>query len=426
MRVLFTFENPLPAREADAEVFTNTARCIGARLPGATLHVPADGAAGETAAGQLTRMPILRAWAPLRPAALRHFFSGLTIVVRSAFRKADVVYTRNLWVAWMSVTFGAKVVFDHYRPWPAQIPPLQPLLYRLFCDRRFLANICHSEYTRQKYLELGIPAEKLFCVHNGFDPNRFAAPVGLAEAKAALGIPASQKTAVYAGRINHKKGLGLVLRAAAALPDILFMLVGSYGDGPIEQQARALPNIRIVEWQTAETLGRYLFAADVLLIPPSLEPLAAFGSTVLPLKLFFYLGSARPILAGATPDVAEVLQHDRNAWLCPPDDLNALIAGLRELTTDAALAKRLAAAAYNDSQSLTWDSRAEKITAIITARFQTTPAERGTWGRLQFNRWVRESRRWAVHIIRKRSLFLPPAAAGNTRCGGSIGYPRPD
>jgi hypothetical protein len=131
---------------------------------------------------------------------------------------------------------------------------------------------------------------------------------------------------------------------------------------------------------------------------------------VLPLKLFFYLGSGRPILAGATPDVVEVLQHDRNAWLSPPDDLNGLIAGLRRLTGDAALANRLAAAAHNDSQSLTWDSRAEKITAIINMRFQNTQIERGTWGRLQCNRWLRESWRWAVHIVRKRSLFLPPIA----------------
>jgi glycosyltransferase involved in cell wall biosynthesis len=408
MRVLFTFENPLPARAADAEVFTNTARCIGARLSGPMLHVPADGVAGATAAGQLTHMPIVQAWAPLRPAALRHFCSGLTLVFRSAFHKADVVYTRNLWVAWMAVTFGARVVFDHYRPWPAQIPPLQPLLYRLFCHSRFLANICHSEYTRQKYMAIGVPPAKLFCVHNGFDPNRFAAPVEVAAAKAALGIPVSQKTAVYTGRINHKKGLGLVLRAAAALPDILFILVGSYGDGPIEQQAQGLPNVRIVEWQTAATLGRYVFAADVLLIPPSLEPLAEFGSTVLPLKLFFYLGAARPILAGATPDVAEVLQHDRNAWLCPPDDLDALITGLRQLTADAALANRLAAAAKIDSQTLTWDSRADKITAIITARFGAAHGERGSWGRPQFNLWIQESWRWMVHIIRKRSLFLPP------------------
>jgi glycosyltransferase involved in cell wall biosynthesis len=410
MRVLFTFENPLPSKEADAEVFTNTARCIGAGLSQPALHVPSAGTAGETAARELTGMQIVRAWAPLRPAALRHFCCGITIVVRRAFRRADVVYTRNLWVAWMTIVFGGKVMFDHYRPWPAQIPPLQPLLYWLFCHRRLLANICHSEYTRRKYLEVGVPARKLFCVHNGFEPGRFAAPIETAAAKSALGIPASQTTAVYTGRINHKKGLSLVLEAAKRLPDILFVLVGSYGEGLIEKQARGLANVRIVEWQTPETLGRYVFAADVLLIPPSLEPLAAFGSTVLPLKLFFYLGSGRPILAGATPDVAEVLQHDRNAWLCPPDDLNALTEGLRRLTDDRELANRLAAAAQSDSQTLTWEARAEKIAAIMDKRYRGAQAEQIEPSHFHFNRWVQESARWAGHFIRKRSLFLPPAA----------------
>jgi starch synthase len=411
MRLLFTFENLLPSKEADAEVFTNTARSIGKRLTDPALHVPAD-PRGETAARELTGMRVVRAWAPLGPAALRHFCCGLTIGLRTACREADVIYTRNLWVAWMAVTFGNKVVFDHYRPWPAQIPPLQPLLYRLFCHRRLLANICHSEYTRRKYLELGVPAEKLYCVHNGFEPSRFAAPIDAAAAKSALGISASQKTVIYTGRINHKKGLGMVLEAARALPEILFVLVGSYGEGPIERQARSLPNVRIVAWQTPETLGRYIFAADVLLIPPSLEPLAAFGSTVLPLKLFFYLGSGRPILAGSTPDVAEVLQHDRNAWLCPPDNLHAMITGLRQLTNDEELSNRLAAAAQIDSEALTWEARGEKITAIVNARFHSGQSEQGKWGRIQFRHWIRESWRWGAHIIRKRSLFLPPASEG--------------
>ncbi len=411
MKTLFTFENPLPSQEADAEVFTNTARCLGALQEHAVLHVPADGPEGEAAARALAGMAVVRARAPLRPAALRHFCCGLTLVFRQAFRQADLIYTRNLWVAWLAVHAGRPVVFDHYRPWPDQIPPLQPLLYALFNHRRLLANICHSDYTRRKYLELGVPAEKLFCVHNGFEPRRFAAPMPAAAAKAMFGIPPEQKTVVYTGRVNHKKGLGLVLQAAQALPDLLFILVGSHGDGPVEAQAQAIPNVRIIGWQAPEQLGRYIYAADVLLIPPSLQPLAEFGSTVLPLKLFFYLGSGRPILAGNTPDVAEVLHHGRNAWLCPPDDAGALAAGLRRLTADADLAYRLAAAAQSDSQSLTWEARGARIAAIITARRHAAPASGASgWRPGQFRGWARQSWRWLVHLIRKRSLFLPPRA----------------
>ena len=170
MKILFAFENPLPSTEADAEVFITTARYLSPLTEQSWLHVPAAERHNCEAAGKLAAMPAIRAWAPVRPAVLRHLLCGLSLVLHKEFRQADLVYTRNLWVAWMAVTFGGRVAFDHYRPWPDQIPPLQAWLYCLICNRRFLVNICHSNYTRTKYLKLGIPAGKLDCVHNGYEP----------------------------------------------------------------------------------------------------------------------------------------------------------------------------------------------------------------------------------------------------------------
>jgi glycosyltransferase involved in cell wall biosynthesis len=408
MKILFTFENPLPNAEADAEVFITTARHVGALSTSALLHVPADGAAGRKAAATLANMQVIPAKAPLRPAALRHFCCGLTLPFRDAFREANFVYTRNLWVAWMSILFGQQVVFDHYRPWADQIPPLQKLIYRLFCHPRFLVHICHSDYTRRKYLDLGVPAAKLHRVHNGYDPTRFQTPVPLAAAKRALSLDPAQKTVVYTGRINHKKGLALLLEAARRLPNVLFLLVGSYGEGPIETLARDIPNIRIIPWQPAERLGGYVFAADALIIPPSLAPLAAFGSTVLPLKLFFYMGSGRPILAGNTPDIAELLQHNRNACLVPPDNVDALITAITAITSNEPYAAGLAATAQADAQNLTWERRAQRIAAIIATRLADTRPEPGSWGKSQSKTWRHQSRRWLLNLLRNRTIILPP------------------
>ena len=411
MKILFAFENSLPNAEADAEVFVTTAKYLAPYTSGATLHAPIAKGATLEQIRMLAGMDVVPVWAPLTPAALRHFCAGLTIVLRTAFRKADLVYTRNLWVAFMSILFGQRVVFDHYRPWPDQIPPLQYFLYRLFCHRRFLGSICHSEYTRQKYIELGVPPEKLRCVHNGFEPARFAAPMPIAEAKSLIGLPEDAKTVVYTGRVNQKKGLELVIEAAKRLPELTFLFVGSYGDGPIERLAADVPNIRIIPWQTEATLSRYIFAADVLLIPPSLNPLAQFGSTVLPLKLFFYLGSGRPILAGATPDVAEVLKADQTAYLCKPDSLEELVTGLRRLTTEPELAARLAAGAREDSKNFTWAARTRKIAATIAGWRVAAPAPRGGWGAAQSRLWRAQSRRWFVHFARTRAVILPPEMA---------------
>ncbi|MGE4481486.1 glycosyltransferase [Acidocella sp.] len=412
MKILFAFENPLPNAEADAEVFVTTARYLGAHLQASWLHAPVSRRNRHVAAG-LANMPILRAFAPLKPAVLRHFMCGLTIGLRRPFHQADLVYTRNLWVAWMSILCGQRVVFDHYRPWPDQIPPLQRWLYKLFTHPRFLGSICHSEYTRHKYIELGVPAEKLRCIHNGFEPRRFQAPMALADAKKLIGVAPEAKTVIYTGRVNHKKGLELVIEAARQLPQLTFLFVGSYGEGPVETLARKVPNIIIVPWQTEATLGQYIYAADVLLIPPSLQPLAKFGSTVLPLKLFFYLGSGRAILAGDTPDVTEVLKNDETALLVRPDSLDELVAGLKALTENEPLAARLRAGAAADSQNYTWSARAEKIHATVAGWLAGTAVPKaGLWGPGQAAVWKRESRRWFQHFARTGSVILPPGGTG--------------
>jgi len=425
LKILFAFENPLPNAQADAEVFVTTARHLAAFTSRAWLHVPASDEANRGAAAALAGMPVVRAQAPLRPAALRHFCCGLTLPFRPEFREADLVYTRNLWVAWLALLFGQRVMFDHYRPWPDQVPPLRPWIRSIFCHPRFLGSITHSEYTRGKYLELGIPAEKLHCVHNGFDPQRLGAHIPAEVAKQQIGVPQGTKTVVYTGRINHKKGLELVLEAAKRLPDTLFLLVGASGSSTIEVAAKGVGNVRIVPWQQSDTLPRYIFAADVLLIPPSVKPLAEFGSTVIPLKLYLYMGSGRPIVAGDTADVREILEDGRNALLSQPDSVEALVAGIVALTGDESLARRIGAASLADSRQFTWDARAGKIAAIVANRLASAPVACGAWGAAQSRVWIRQSLRWAAHLIRTRSWVLPPAVAVGPTADGEGSSPGP-
>ncbi|WP_220790695.1 glycosyltransferase [Gluconacetobacter asukensis] len=407
--ILFAFENPLPSAEADAEVFITTARYLARLAPRARLHVPMRDQAACAALGKATGLTVVRAWAPLGPAVLRHLMCGLTIVCRRAFRQADLVYTRNLWIAWMAIRFGQRVVFDHYRPWPDQIPPLRRWLHRLMSHPRFILNICHSDYTRRKYLELGVPAARLRCIHNGFEPERLDARPSSEAARQALSIPPAARTIVYTGRINQRKGLDVVIEAARLLPDRLFILVGSYGDGPIEEKARPLPNVRIVPFQPPETLGLYVAAADVLLIPPSLQPLTRFGSTVLPLKLFFYMASGRPILAGDTPDVQEILRHGVNACLCQPDSPSALAEAVRQMTDDPTLRARLAEAALAESRTLTWEARATRIMTAISERLNAPADPVMRWQASQWRLYRRQCWRWLKHLLRTGSPILPPS-----------------
>src|SRR5262249_30214925 len=164
---------------------------------------------------------------------------------------------------------------------------------------------------------------------------------------------------------------------------------GSEGEGPVEKEARQIANLRIVPWQRFTDLAPWLYAADTLVIPPSLAPLQRHGNTVLPIKLFLYLAAGRVLLAPIAPDTAELLTADLNAALVPPGNVEATVSRLRALAADPALTERLSRAALTTAESLTWDARAKRIAEFITQRFKApeTPFPADTW---RVRQWLGE------------------------------------
>jgi glycosyltransferase involved in cell wall biosynthesis len=283
---------------------------------------------------------------------------------------ADLLYSRvPVMLAWPG-PYPLPFATDLYRPWPDDWPWLRPFVRRTARHPKCLGYVLHSAYAARSYARAGVPAEKLLVAHNGADPERMLPRLGKVEARAALGLPADRAIAVYAGRINAHKGLDRLLALADLRPRVLFLLVGSEGPGPIEAEAASRPNVRIVPWQPPERLAPYLYAADLLLIPASSSPLERFGTCVLPMKLFFYLAAARPILAPATPDTAELLVDGDNASLVPPDRPEAAAAALDAVLADGSVAARLAERAGRTAAALTWDARAERIAAFLSERLE--------------------------------------------------------
>ncbi len=82
---------------------------------------------------------------------------------------------------------------------------------------------------------------------------------------------------------------------------------------------------------------------------------------MLPLKTFSYLAAGRPIVAGALPDVSEILVHDRNAILTPPDSPEAAAGALGSLLADPALMTRLSQCARRDAEAYTWEARGKRV-----------------------------------------------------------------
>ena len=289
----------------------------------------------------------------------------------SAIGEADVLYSRIPAMIGIGGFSPLPFATDHYRPWPDVYPAIRPQVRRTARQAHCLGYVIHSHYAAGAYLRSGVPAERLLVAHNGFDP--VGESLGKAEARVRLGLPATRPIALYAGRINAEKGLDTVLDLADRRPDVLFVLVGSEGRGPIEQAAAQRDNVRVAPWAEPDALPPWLFAADVLLIPPSSAPLQRFGTCILPLKLFSYLAAGRPILAPDAPDTRELLADAETALLVAPDRPELAAAALDRLLGDSRLAASLSAKALELARGLGWDDRATRIAAFLRQRLAQLP-----------------------------------------------------
>jgi glycosyltransferase involved in cell wall biosynthesis len=406
MRITYVFDVPLPDTGADTEQVVNTASALARQGHQVTLLIPAraDGA-GDAArlrdyyhvTGDFTVRHL-----PLRYRGLRlleKWSHALRARRDPAVHQAQVVYTRNLPAAGVMLRAGHRVVYEHFRPWGDQVPPLQPYLRWVLRHPRLVGAVFHSAFARDSYLRLGVPAERLLVAHNGWDPARMEPRLTREAARARLGLPAGGFTVAYSGRLNRRKGLEVLLAAARAAPEIGFVLIGSEGEGPVEREAAGLPNVRVVPWLGFGELAPWLYAADALVIPPSLAPLARHGNTVLPIKLFLYLAAGRALVAPVAPDTAELLADGRNARLIPPGDPAGLVSALRELAADPARTARLAAGALETAAGLTWEARAGHIGKFLSGRLAAPPPPSlPTPDPWSAPRWLGASVRWLFRI----------------------------
>lgn len=430
-KILFSYENFLPTGEADAEVVFNTAGALAARGHICTLLTPEPPHVSSDFEREV--LDYYDVGAPLKVTpvksftkslALQHLYHAWRLPRHPAFREADFVYARNPVVAMSALRGGQRVFMDHYRPWADQFPPLQPVFRRFMTDPRFLGLVVHSDFARRAYQRLGIPEGKIKVVHNGCSPNRMLPRLSKVEARARLGLPNDRRIVTYTGRVNEKKGLEIILELAGRIPDVLFVIAGSTGRGPIEKAAESKDNVLVVPWQPPDAVAPYLYASDVLTIPPSSRPLLDIGNTVLPLKLFLYLAAGRAIFAGISPDTAEILEHDRNAWLVTAGNASEAERALRELLSDEGRLTRLGEAARRQSDDLTWQSRAAKIDDFIEERLAAGNEQKATWSGTQC---LGESLRWLrLGVTTGRWVYKPrsPSVLTANARGGARADPQ--
>lgn len=298
-------------------------------------------------------------------------------------RPADVLQVQAVWrerrSKWLCYTrgrdvtaplialgMGAKAIAEMHTP---PMSMRERLMLRLIQAHPRGRLVTLSKVLRDRCVgSWGFRTDRIVIAPDGVDLQRFEPQISAADARNQLGL-GQGPWITYVGGLHQGRGLESLFRAVAKMP-VQLLIVGGRDQAEIEfWKQRAMrtgaTNISFVGYQAPARVPLYLFASDVLAMPYEKRVLTGRGEDITewtsPLKMFEYMAANRPIVSTDLPVLRNVLVHEQNALLIPPDDVRALNAAFQRLLSDSALSKRLAARARADAAEYTWETRARDI-----------------------------------------------------------------
>jgi len=211
---------------------------------------------------------------------------------------------------------------------------VQPRLVAVGVSRYLAVSEAAAQLLRRAFR---IPAWKVQVVHNGIPLAAFDRPPNSA-LRATLSLATQRPIVLTTARLGREKGHEYLLKAAALVPEAMFVFVG---EGPerasLEAQARELAiGNRIVFLGYREDIPDLLASCDLFILPSLCEGL--------PLSILEAMAASKPVIASAVGGNKEVIVHGETGLLVPPADPVALTGAILAILSDPALARRLATA----------------------------------------------------------------------------------
>jgi glycosyltransferase involved in cell wall biosynthesis len=253
--------------------------------------------------------------------------------------------------------------------WHVRVADPDPRLDRVLA---YLAEalVVNSKATAARLARLPRAGGKVTVVPNGVDAARFAPGPVDADLARALGVDPAVPVVGYFGRLEHGKGVDVLLDAAtrlhSKLPATTFLFVG---DGPLREtlMARAaavgLPACFAGQRDDVPALLRL---CAVVVLPSRQE---AFGRV-----LIEAMATGVPVVATAVGGIPEVCVDGVTGLLVPPEDPDALAVAIAlTLTDQAATASRVAAASADVRSRFDQAAHAARVQAVYARLLGESP-----------------------------------------------------
>jgi glycosyltransferase involved in cell wall biosynthesis len=203
-----------------------------------------------------------------------------------------------------------------------------------FVWRRAAAVVANSEglKTLARRTSPTLPIE---VIPNGVDTELF-------HPRAESGQDRDDTHFLFVGRLTHQKGLDVLLKALASLrPNHAFNL-SIAGDGPLRSELETLASelgiagrITFLGWYSRDKLPDLYRSADVFVLPSRDEGM--------PNVILEAMASGLPVIATRIAGNEDLIRHQENGYLLPPDDPSALASALSAIAGDTGLRRRLTA-----------------------------------------------------------------------------------
>jgi len=169
------------------------------------------------------------------------------------------------------------------------------------------------------------------------------------------------KTLLFVGRMEQRKGFGILLEAYAQLrrrrSDIRLVAVG---EGPqregYERQVDSfgIPDVLFCGRISNEMLPRYYTSADIFCSP-------ATGGESFGIVLLEAMASGVPVLASAIPGFTTVIDGGKDGLLVPPNQPRVLAQAIDTLINDDELCRSMRANGLRTAQQYDWHRVTDSI-----------------------------------------------------------------
>ena len=193
-----------------------------------------------------------------------------------------------------------------------------------------------TEFSRQKHIQAGIPAEKIRTLpHFVEEPSQIS------------GESSRGDYALYAGRLSAEKGVDILLKAWRNIKDIPLLIVGTGPqDAAMTQyiQSEGLNNVRMLGFLQREEYLKTIRGAKFLVVPC----LSYDNCPMVVVEAYSY---GVPVLASRLGSLEEAVEDGKTGLLFATGDADDLAAKARELISDAQRYQRLCANAHKTYES---------------------------------------------------------------------------